>query len=111
MTLLQTQNDFKKQFTLYDTNEQSDSFYKNNLNYINSPQTYVNQPITPLTMYPYNSFNLFKNYDYILNHGNLNYHRDNTLVINDWDTNITGQYAQPKTEIPPLFVPISTPLR
>ena len=97
-----TRNIFKEQFNLQTAGDTPD-FYDNKVSYINSPTTYMNAPITSQSMYPNNYFDKLKNSPYILNHGNLSTRRDNTLVINDWASDITGQYARPKNENGPFF--------
>jgi hypothetical protein len=98
-------NLFANQFKLTSTsiNKNKHDFYKN-LTPINSPTTYNREPVNIENMYPHNHFDLFKGKPEFLS--NMSNRRDNTVVINDFEPNITGQYALPKKEIPFLFEPM-----
>ena len=80
---------FKNQFELFKTGQDNKDFYNNNISYLNSPTQYVVTP-TKENMFPNNYADLLKDVKTLGNR------RDNTLVINNYNTNIVGQYAKPK---------------
>ena len=80
---------FANQFELFKTGEQPKEFYANNISYLNSPTSYVITP-TKENMFPNNYAELLTDVKTLGNR------RDNTLIINNYNTNIVGQYAKPK---------------
>ncbi len=94
---------FKNQFNLVKTNDKTGDFYTNKYSYLNSPTTYGVEPVTPENMYPFNEFETLKKNKMSKYTGNR---RDNTIIINDYHSNIVGQYARPKKELDYMFEPV-----
>lgn len=94
---------FKNQFNLVKTNDKTGDFYTNKYSYLNSPTTYGVEPVTPENMYPFNEFETLKKNKMSKYTGNR---RDNSIVINDYHSNIVGQYARPKKELDYMFEPV-----
>ena len=94
---------YKDQFNLVKTSDKTDGFYDNKYSFLNTPTTYNVEPVTPENMHPFNQFETLKNNKNAKYFGNR---RDNTVIIKDWYTNETGQYAKRKQEIPYMFEPM-----
>ncbi len=92
-------NNFKNQFELFKTGAQNNNFRANNISYLDSPTQYVITP-TKENMFPNNYAELLTDVKTLGNR------RDNTLIINNYNTNIVGQYAKPKNNPGQLFEPL-----
>jgi hypothetical protein len=95
---------FKDQFNLTKGKDKDNKIF-DKYSYLNSPTTYKNEPITPNNMHPFNYMDLYKNAkDNSLHQSGR---RDNTILINNYYGQETGQYATPKKEIESMY---SSPL-
>jgi hypothetical protein len=105
-TLIKNNNtSFKSQFDLEKGGNKSDGFMKNDYSYLTEPSTYEREEVSVNTMHPFNYMSKFKNNPNI-NHVNR---RDNTIIINDYHSNIVGQYAKKKEEQKSMFDNVSNP--
>ena len=105
-TLIENNNtSFKSQFDLEKGGNKSDGFMKNDYSYLTEPSTYGREEVSVNTMHPFNYMSKFKNNPNI-NHVNR---RDNTLIINDYHSNVVGQYAKKKEEQKSMFDNVSNP--
>jgi hypothetical protein len=104
-TLVENQNtSFKSQFDLVKGGEKSDGFMKNDYSFLSEPTTYGREEVSIKTMHPFNYMNRFKNNETM----QVN-RRDNTIIINDYHSNIVGQYAKKKEEQKSLFDNVKNP--
>ena len=102
-TLIENQNmSFKNQFDLVKGGEKSNGFMNNNYSYLSEPTTYGREEVSVQNMHPFNYMNRFKKAEQLKNVGR----RDNTLIINDYYSQETGQYAKRKLEQNALFEPV-----
>jgi hypothetical protein len=95
---------FKDQFNLTkgkDNNNNKIDTYS----YLNAPTTYSNEPITPNNMHPFNYMDMYKTPKGFDNAMRQSSRRDNSILINNYYGQETGQYATPKKEINNLFEP------
>jgi hypothetical protein len=103
MTTLYNQNiSFKEQFDLIKGGNKSEGFTNNNYSYLSEPSTYGREEVSVRTMHPFNYMNRFKNNEHLKQVNR----RDNTIIINDYHSNIVGQYAKKKEEQNTLFEPV-----
>ncbi len=105
-TLIENNNtSFKSQFDLAKGGDKSDGFIKNNYSYLTEPSTYGREEVSVNNIHPFNYMDRFKN------NKNINQvnRRDNTLIINDYHSNIVGQYAKKKEEQKSMFDNVSNP--
>ena len=100
------QNSFKNQFGLIKTNDKNDGFYDNKYSYLNTPTTYNIEKVTVDSMFPFNTFDRMQKSTDVKKHDMSLRSRDNTLIIKDYYTQETGQYARSKKEINNLFEPM-----
>lgn len=106
MTTLYDENtSFKNQFGLIKGGNKSEGFMNNKYSYLSEPSTYEREEVSVNTMHPFNYMNKFKNNPQIKQ---IN-RRDNTLIINDYHSNIVGQYAKKKEELKSLFDNVENP--
>jgi hypothetical protein len=88
-TLTEPNTSFKNQFDLVKGGDKSDGFMKNNYSFLSEPSTYGREEVSVKTMHPFNYMNRFKNHETM----QVN-RRDNTIIINDYHSNVVGQYAK-----------------
>ena len=96
---------FKNQFNLTKGKDKNDKIF-DRYSYLNAPTTYSNEPITPNNMHPFNYMDMYKTPKGFDNAMRQSSRRDNTILINNYYSNETGEYAKPKKEINNLFEPI-----
>ncbi len=98
---------FKDQFNL--TKGKDKETFKDigtKYSYLNAPTTYSNEPITPNNMHPFNYMDMYKTPKGFDNAMRQAGRRDNTILINNYYGQETGQYATPKKEQNNLFEPM-----
>jgi hypothetical protein len=100
-----TEGSFKDQFNLTKGKDKNNKIF-DTYSYLNSPTTYNNEPITPNNMHPFNYMDMYKTPKGFDNAMRQSSRRDNTILINNYYGQETGQYATPKTEINNLFEPV-----
>ena len=105
-TLIEDQNmSFKNQFDLVKGGDKTNSFMDNKYSYLSEPTTYGTygrEEVSVKTMHPFNYMDRFKKAEPLKNITR----RDNTLIINDYYSQETGQYAKRKLEQNVLFEPV-----
>ncbi len=97
---------FKDQFNLTKGKDKNEKAISSNYSYLNAPTTYSNEPITPNNMHPFNYMDMYKTPKGFDNAMRQAGRRDNTILINNYYGQETGQYATPKKEINNLFEPV-----
>ncbi len=95
---------FKNQFNLTKGKDKNKNF--DNYSYLNAPTTYNNEPVTPNNMHPFNYMDMYKTPKGFDNAMRQSSRRDNSILINNYYGQETGQYATPKQEINNLFEPV-----